>query len=173
MQPSLAQFEHELATEGSPIVSIVKSMTFAYIRIGSTEALRAIQLCPVPTSDFVTLDTAWSPSFVASYFYHVDEAASSRNSVKLNCRMIESQFGEDPATGSAAAGLATYLAMEDAKDHIGGASAGEPYKLEIDQGVELGRPSKIRLEVELNEDGKPRTILEAGCAVQIMAGRLI
>jgi len=39
--------------------------------------------------------------------------------------------------------------------------------------MELGRPSKIRLEVKLNEDGKPSAILEAGCAVQIMAGRLI
>lgn len=173
MQPQLAQFEHELAPEGSPIVSIVKGMSFACIEIGSMEALRAIQLCPVPTSDFVSLDEAWAPSFVASYFYYVDMAASSKNSVKLNCRMIESQFGEDPATGSGAAALAAYLAMEEAKNRTGGASAGESYKLEIDQGVELGRPSKIRLEVKLNEDGKPRTILEAGGAVQIMAGRLI
>jgi len=173
MQPQLAQFEAELASEGSPVVSIVKGMTFAYIRIGSMEALRAIQLCPVPTSDFVTLDAAWAPSFVASYFYYVDEAASSQNDVKLNCRMIESQFGEDPATGSGAAGLAAYLAMEEAKNHTGSNSTAESYKLEIDQGVELGRPSKIRLEVKLNEDGKPSAILEAGCAVQIMAGRLI
>lgn len=60
---------------------------------------------------------------------------------------------EDPATGSAAASLGIYLA-----DRIG------PIELEIDQGVELGRPSKLRLsarEGEVDVGGRCELIFEA------------
>ncbi len=47
---------------------------------------------------------------------------------------------EDPATGSAAASLGIYLA-----DRLG------PIELEVDQGIEMGRPSKLRVSARLGE----------------------
>lgn len=47
---------------------------------------------------------------------------------------------EDPATGSAAASLGIYLA-----DRLG------PIELEIDQGVEMGRPSKLHVSARAGE----------------------
>ncbi|MFN2594906.1 MAG: PhzF family phenazine biosynthesis protein [Actinomycetota bacterium] len=62
---------------------------------------------------------------------------------------------EDPATGVAAAALGVYLA-----DRIG------PTKVEIAQGVEMGRPSKILLDAQ--EDH----VRVGGRCVHILEGRL-
>lgn len=60
---------------------------------------------------------------------------------------------EDPATGSAAASLGIYLA-----DRLG------PIELEIDQGVEMGRPSKLHVSAragEVDVGGRCALIAEA------------
>lgn len=65
-------------------------------------------------------------------------------------------IAEDPATGSAAASLGLYLA-----DRIG------PIQLEIDQGVEMGRPSKLFVtarEKEVDVGGRCELIFEAALA---------
>lgn len=62
---------------------------------------------------------------------------------------------EDPATGSAAAGLGFYLA-----DRVG------PVDMEIHQGVEMGRPSRIAMSC----DG--RTARVGGACLEVLTGRL-
>lgn len=60
---------------------------------------------------------------------------------------------EDPATGSAAASLGIYLA-----DRIG------PIELEVDQGIEMGRPSKLHVSArpgEVDVGGRCALIFEA------------
>ena len=63
---------------------------------------------------------------------------------------------EDPATGSAAAALGALLASLD----------GAPVTLDIAQGVEMGRPSRIR--VEAGTSG----VAVSGAARKVMEGRL-
>jgi len=72
------------------------------------------------------------------------------------------EMGEDPATGSAAGSLGAYLV------HQGRLKLATP--LEIHQGIEMQRPSRIRVEV-LAQHGKlvPRV---SGTAVRIMEGFL-
>jgi trans-2,3-dihydro-3-hydroxyanthranilate isomerase len=72
-------------------------------------------------------------------------------------------LGEDAATGSAAGALGAYLV------HQGHLKLATP--LEIHQGIEMQRPSQIRVEV-LAQHGKlvPRV---SGAAVTIMEGTLI
>lgn len=65
---------------------------------------------------------------------------------------------EDPATGSAAAALAAMLA----------AAEGAPLTLDIAQGVEMGRPSRIGAAVA--GDG---AVTISGQAVRVMEGRLL
>ena len=70
---------------------------------------------------------------------------------------------EDPATGSAAVTLGAYLAMQE---HAGQQSA----KFEITQGVEMGRQSKIAVEVKLSSRAKVEEIYLGGSAVIVMNG---
>jgi trans-2,3-dihydro-3-hydroxyanthranilate isomerase len=76
--------------------------------------------------------------------------------------MLPWELGEDPATGSAAGSLGAYLV------HQGRLKLATP--LEIHQGVEMQRPSRIRVEV-LAQHGKlvPRV---SGAAVPILEGVL-
>ncbi|MEO6323220.1 MAG: PhzF family phenazine biosynthesis protein [Thermoanaerobaculia bacterium] len=71
---------------------------------------------------------------------------------------------EDPATGSAAGPLGVYLALQEALP--GGAPS-----FTIDQGVEMGRPSQLEVEVLL--DGNvPTGVRVSGAAVKMMEGSL-
>lgn len=88
---------------------------------------------------------------------------SVENGNKVFARgMVPWEIGEDPATGSAAGSLGAYLV------HQGRLKLATP--LEIYQGIEMQRPSRIRVEV-LAQYGKlvPRV---SGTAVTIMEGFL-
>jgi trans-2,3-dihydro-3-hydroxyanthranilate isomerase len=87
----------------------------------------------------------------AQYAYVRDGAA-------VHARMFAplDQIPEDPATGSAAAALAAYLAQDE-----------RPLRLNLRQGEDMGRPSLIGLEA----DGRSVTV--SGGARRIMEGRLL
>ena len=88
-------------------------------------------------------------------------AVENRNTVFAR-GMLPWEIGEDAATGSAAGSLGAYLV------HQGRLKLATP--LEIHQGIEMQRPSRIRVEV-LAQHGKlvPRV---SGTAVTIMEGLL-
>jgi trans-2,3-dihydro-3-hydroxyanthranilate isomerase len=71
---------------------------------------------------------------------------------------------EDPATGSAAAGLPAQLAA------AGTVADGEHDWL-VEQGIEIGRPSRIRVRFDCVA-GRAQRLRVAGPAVPVMAGRL-
>jgi len=166
MQPGLEAFENKISN-ASPVVSLVQGMTFAYVSVPSMAALRAIKLSTLPSERFIKLDEGWSPSFTAIYFYYMDDLAwaPSKADYKLKCRMIETAFGEDAATGSASAGLAAYLAIlqERGVDLV---------RICIDQGVEMGRPSRIDIEVERDRNYGVERIRQTGSCVRVMSGNL-
>ncbi|GGO80832.1 hypothetical protein GCM10011348_18420 [Marinobacterium nitratireducens] len=66
---------------------------------------------------------------------------------RVRARMFGPGFGipEDPATGAAASALAGMLALD--------AAAQGRYRMRIEQGVEMGRPSLIETEVRIGEGG--------------------
>ncbi|MGB2627171.1 MAG: PhzF family phenazine biosynthesis protein [Candidatus Acidiferrum sp.] len=74
--------------------------------------------------------------------------------------MMPWELYEDAATGSAAGSLGAYLVKH------GRLSAGQT--LNIAQGVEMGRPSKI--EVEVSQSGKRLTPRVSGAAVKVFEG---
>jgi trans-2,3-dihydro-3-hydroxyanthranilate isomerase len=79
----------------------------------------------------------------------------------LHARMFAPRLGvvEDPATGSAAAALA-------------GSIDTDATRLVIDQGVEMGRPSRIEAHV-VRDGGVVQQISIGGSAVVIAEGRLL
>jgi trans-2,3-dihydro-3-hydroxyanthranilate isomerase len=76
--------------------------------------------------------------------------------------MFAPEFGisEDPATGSAAAALAGYLAAA-------GPKGTGSLRWVVDQGIEMGRPS--RLFVECDRDGEDILAVRVGGAAVMVA----
>jgi trans-2,3-dihydro-3-hydroxyanthranilate isomerase len=72
---------------------------------------------------------------------------------------------EDPATGSAAAALGGYLAARDARQD-------GTLTWAISQGVEMGRPSLIELEVD-REGGQVTAVRVGGRAVVVSEGSIL
>ena len=74
--------------------------------------------------------------------------------------MMPWELYEDAATGSAAGSLGVYLVKHGL--------AGPDHTLHIAQGVEMGRPSEI--EVEVSQNGKKLTPRVSGAAVKVFEG---
>jgi trans-2,3-dihydro-3-hydroxyanthranilate isomerase len=76
--------------------------------------------------------------------------------------MLPWEFYEDAATGSAAGSLGAYLVRH------GNLAAG--HTLSILQGVEMGRPSHI--EVQVTQSGKKLVPRVSGAAVKVFEGTI-
>ncbi|KAL2358450.1 hypothetical protein BJ546DRAFT_10580 [Cryomyces antarcticus] len=145
----------------SPVVSIVKGMTFALVELSSVEALGHVTT--TSTSTQPRLDPEWDESFVALYFY-VCLPSSEEGLFNLRTRMIAGSL-KDPATGSAASALTAYLSLQ--------AGPRNSYRCAVAQGVEMGRRSDIGVDVTLSEDGtRVAAVTLSGRAVQVMEGTL-
>jgi trans-2,3-dihydro-3-hydroxyanthranilate isomerase len=85
----------------------------------------------------------------------------------IHARMFAPELGvvEDPATGSAAAALGGYLAARDARQD-------GTLTWAISQGVEMGRPSLIELEVD-REGGQVTAVRVGGRAVVVSEGSIL
>ncbi|MEM6383964.1 MAG: PhzF family phenazine biosynthesis protein [Pseudomonadota bacterium] len=73
---------------------------------------------------------------------------------------------EDPATGSAVASLAGAI-------HLFDAPMAGLHRLSIEQGVTIGRPSRLTLEVQVGEDGGLQRVRLGGEAILIGEGTLL
>lgn len=144
--------ETSVVTSEFPVVSIVKGMSFVLVNLPSVsphlENLEAGAGCV--DTNAVKLDPGWEPSFVGCYFY-VATSQPGQTIQMLRTRMLEPQFGEDAATGSAACTLACYLALMDGRQ-------GKTYQYVIEQGVEMNRASEIHVEVALGAEGKVQSV---------------
>jgi trans-2,3-dihydro-3-hydroxyanthranilate isomerase len=72
---------------------------------------------------------------------------------------------EDPATGSAAGPICVFLGLA-------GRVSGAVYRLVIEQGVEIGRVSRLAAEVDFDPDGRPTEARVSGRVVPIAEGWL-
>jgi pre-mRNA-processing factor 19 len=162
--------EIRAAELAAPVVRLVKGMTFILVQLPSLEHLA--KTSSVKRIDFSHLSSSLGlgEGFVARYYYvpTADSvAANGSRSFEIRTRMLELGF-EDPATGSAACTLASYLTISTKAD--GGAH------FEITQGVEMGRKSDIVLDTvaESAESGevKIKELYLGGTAVVVMNGSI-
>ena len=72
---------------------------------------------------------------------------------------------EDPATGSAAGPLGAYLAVH-------GVLPKTQTAFMLEQGIEMGRPSRIWIEVSRDPAGMPTTIRVGGTTVPVIRGTI-
>lgn len=87
----------------------------------------------------------------------------------VHCRMFAPGLGvpEDPATGSAAGALGCYLVHHRVVQPTDGTAA-----LTVEQGLEMGRPSRIEVEVTVGQDGEITQVRVGGRAVTVIEGEV-
>lgn len=161
----------------APLFSIVQGMTFALVPLGSldllaevTSSLRLDFGALIPR----VLDEGWRVGFVGRYYYvdvDLGDGEGGSGVRGLRTRMVELGF-EDPATGSAATVLASFLTLTQEMKGT---------RFRIEQGVEMGRRSVISVETTTTTVGggkegdgevKLDKVYLGGTAVVVMQGTL-
>ncbi|WP_456268652.1 PhzF family phenazine biosynthesis protein [Kushneria sp. AK178] len=137
-----------------PVVGSSCGAPFHLIRLSGLEALADVRADPSQ------LPAALKDAHGANVYPYVQEAAYHIRARKLR---ISDQVVEDPATGSAAAPLAGYLAGQSRESGL--------LEYTILQGIEMSRPGRIGVLVD-NTDRGVRAIHVGGTAVVIGEGRL-
>ena len=110
-----------------------------------------------------TLGGYWAPEM---FVFSTDDWSNIFEGGHIRARMFAPGLGigEDPATGSACAALAGFLALRaETRDGT--------LRWIVDQGVEMGRPSRLELEVDL-KSGQLAAIRVGGCSVLVSSGTL-
>ena len=87
----------------------------------------------------------------------------------VHCRMFAPGLGvaEDPATGSAAGALGAYLVRHEAI-----ARPRDPARIVVEQGIEIGRPSRITVTVAQRPDGAIDEVRVGGEAITVIEGEV-
>ena len=155
LQPQLKDSDYINGLEGpEAVTSIVKGMTFLLLPLTSEDALSRLQ--PPPERISVGGLGEWD-GFVGLYFFYKREDGS------LCTRMFDGPL-EDPATGSAAAALAGWLAKERGQG---------VWAFDFVQGVKMGRRSEVEVIVEVNASSEVEKVELGGSAVEIMEGTIL
>ena len=130
---------------------------YLYIPLRDADALRRARLEP----------GAWSRAFSDSWAPQLYPfAEQERQGASIRARMFAPAFGipEDPATGSAAAALAGYLTAAHAP-------AAGTLRWTVDQGIEMGRPSRMNVECDWS-GGRIAAVRVGGRSVMVAEGNL-
>ncbi len=136
-----------------PLEVVSCGLPFLYVPLASLAAVERASL---------RMDLWWQllDGFASSHVYlfsreTVDPAAT------VHARMFAPAAGvpEDPATGSASGPLACYLVR------YGLAGDGERAKVRCEQGLEIGRPSRIEVEVWRDGDAVRRVRVGGSCVL--------
>lgn len=164
LQPELAQGPKQHAPW--PVVSLVNGMTFVLIRLETMEELDELKPFSRHTAkDFVELDEGWDNNLVGSYFY-VIHSSSDNETQHVSCRMMLGLL-EDPATGSAASTLGSYLALQRQRS----LEESRNITFVIEQGMKMGRRSSIGVSVTAGH-GRVHSVSLSGSAIRVATGTI-
>jgi PhzF family phenazine biosynthesis protein len=162
LYPSLRAY---LKPEKIALFSVVKGMSQLLIELPSLEALGAVTTAYGGQEASASyLDEGWAEGMVCTYFFVRDVEDEKLGRKVIRTRTILGNL-EDPATGSAASGLAAYLSLREGR-------AGE-FKYDVVQGVEMGRRSEIGVEVAVREGSKIGNLVLKGSAVKVSEGKIV
>jgi trans-2,3-dihydro-3-hydroxyanthranilate isomerase len=167
--PSVAVLCEILSLEPADIVSddlmepeaVSCGTPFLFIPVRTPEVLGRIKVNVQRWEN--TLKSYWAPEM---FVFSTDKWPGIFDGGHIRARMFAPALGigEDPATGSACAALAGFLGFRSEQREA-------TLKWTVDQGVEMGRPSRLDLEVDL-ERGQVRAIRVGGSTVLVSTGVL-
>ncbi|KAJ5788405.1 hypothetical protein N7457_003395 [Penicillium paradoxum] len=168
LHPTLAPFFPQLDVT-FPLFSIVNGMSQLFVELPSLEALAVLTPATggelISAAETVYLDEGWRAGLVVVYFIVRDIEDSVTQQKVIRSRMMLGNI-EDAATGSAASGLAAYLALTEGKP-------GQHLQYHVVQGVEMGRRSDIGVGVELDGEKKIQKVVLTGSAVSVSEGKVL
>ncbi len=149
--------EDEIAITGLPCEIISTGLPIHIVPLGSLDAMAAINLRR-RDADSIARDLGFGDLFVFTC-ETVNEDAT------VHCRMFAPHFGipEDAASGAATGALVAYLVKHRLVKHT------ERIRIVAEQGLELGRPSRIVAEAEIS-GGQARSIKVGGQCVLVGSG---
>lgn len=147
----------EIGFPGHAPISFSAGNPFVFVPLRDLAAIRRIEVRP----------QLWSAAFGAggrdlSAFVYTRECVVPDSA--FHARMLEPGLGEDPATGSAVAAFAGVLMTFEPP-------AARSTTLAIEQGYEMGRPSRIVLGMEI-EGGRLESATIGGDAVLVSEGTI-
>jgi len=126
-------------------------------------ASAGVPFCFLRLKDRAAVDrAAWLPQLANAWSPNLYVFCGEKN---LYVRMFAPAFGivEDPATGSGAVALASVLASREEGDGL--------YSWTIDQGVAMGRPSRIEVSAEKRE-GRVVRVRVGGASCIVAEGEM-
>ncbi len=145
--------KHAITTENHAPIMVSVGLPFVMIELTSLDALARA----TPVTDAYRRGEEQHASNVDLFatFAYV------KTPTGIQARMFAplSNIPEDPATGSASAALGAYLT----------ALSGQAQTLEITQGIEMGRPSLIKVSTTIKNE-QPNAVTVHGSAVRTMQG---
>ena len=151
---SLGLAEDKVVSERHAPRIVSVGLRFLYVELTDLEALAASEAAPEP----VTRISA--ERGLDGVFAYVKVNGDAQNGADFRARMYAPVHGvmEDPATGSANAGLANLLAsLNDTPDAT--------LNWNVAQGVEMGRPSSLHLTAERRAGGVAEVRVAGGAVV--------
>lgn len=153
---------HEIGFENHRVAFWSAGVPYVTIPIADLEAAAKIRLDNQAWSELAPRKSEWA--FASPYVYCRDTV---HHDSAFHVRMIVpgTPSYEDPATGSAAAAFAGAIMHFDTPTD--GTS-----QLWIEQGLEMGRPSRIRLELNV-DGGKLASARIGGHAIKVAEGTLL
>jgi trans-2,3-dihydro-3-hydroxyanthranilate isomerase len=131
-------------------------LRFCFVRVASPELV-----------DRIVMDrAAWASGVAGGWSAQLYCFAGDYDHGRLHARFFAPGFGvdEDPATGSASAALAASVAHQSAE-------ADGTYRIQIDQGVLMGRPSELTATA-YKEGGQITEVIVGGSAAIIGSGTI-
>lgn len=133
---------------------------FLFIPVRSPEVLGWIKVDVLKWEE--TLKSYWAPEM---FVFSTEKWPGIFEGGEIRARMFAPGLGvgEDPATGSACAALAGFLGFRSEQ-------RSGTLRWKVDQGVEMGRPSRLDLEVDLDRGVK--AIRVGGSTVLVSTGVL-
>ncbi|TIW88102.1 MAG: PhzF family phenazine biosynthesis protein, partial [Mesorhizobium sp.] len=134
---------------------------YVTIPVANIEAAGRIRLDNQAWSELAPRKSEWA--FASPYVY-CRETVNHESAFHVRMIVPGTPSYEDPATGSAAAAFAGAIMHFDAPTD--GVS-----QLWIEQGLEMGRPSRIRLELTV-QGGKLASARIGGNAIKVAEGKL-
>lgn len=148
----------DVGFENHKISSAEVSVRFIFVPVRNEAVLNRVK------PDFSYWEEAFEPLQPVGVFVYCRDEGSAKPG--FNARMFAPDLGvpEDPATGAAAVAFASVIERYDLGSH-------KFYETRIEQGIAMGRPSLMKLEIEI-EEKKARTIRLGGHAVRVAEGTL-
>lgn len=154
---------HEIGFENHQVSAWSAGVPYVTVPVSGLEAAAKVRL---DIGAWFDLAPRKGVDAVASAYVYCRETIGHANAFHARMFVAGHPPYEDPATGSAAAAFAgTVVHFDDLREGA--------HSLWIEQGLEMGRPSRIRLELDVASGGALQRVRIGGNAVKTAEGVLL